>query len=188
MYKFMLFSIFVVLLAFLIFTCQEAPTVSDKNSSGLEFDGTVTPNPGGYTPPPCGRMTGGGSVFIDDDPRVRVTRGFELHCCWESLPNNLQVNWQGGNKFHLLELDSAECTDDPLIIQDPPAAPFDTYYGWGTGRLNNVPGATIEFVFTDAGEPGKNDKASIQIWDANGTEVLFVSGYIDVGNLQAHYD
>ena len=129
-----------------------------------------------------GRMTGGGSVFVDG---ARVTRGFEIHCD-RSEPNNLQVNWRPGNKFHLTSLTSAVCTDDSLIIQDPPATDFDTFIGEGIGKLNGVDGATIHFVFVDAGEPGKNDTALIQIKDTGGTVVLYVSGFIDVGNLQAH--
>ena len=130
-----------------------------------------------------GRMTGGGSVFKMDG--ARVTRGFEIRCDL-SEPNRLQVNWPGGNKFHLTWLTAATCTDDPAIIQDPPAADFDTFIGDGIGRLNGVDGATIHFVFVDAGEPGKNDTALIQITDTGGTVVLDVSGFIDVGNLQAH--
>ncbi len=127
-----------------------------------------------------GRMTGGGSVIRTDG--ARVTRGFEIHCDL-SEPNNLQVNWRGGNKFHLTSLTSAVCTDDPGIIQDPPAADFDTFTGEGVGTLNGEPGHTIFFVFVDAGEPGKNDTALIQI---DGGGALDVSGFIDVGNLQAH--
>jgi hypothetical protein len=139
----------------------------------------------GVPPPSCGRMTGGGSVFRVDG--ARVTRGFEIHCDL-SPPNNIEVNWPGGNNFHMTTLTSALCTDDPNIIQDPPAAPFDTFTGDGTGKYNNVPGATIHFVFVDAGEPGKNDIATIMVWDANGNLVPDVSGFIDVGNLQAHDD
>ena len=182
----MLCFIFVAISALLIFTCEEVPTLSEENSSGLEIDGNVVPNPGD-PPPTCGRMTGGGSVFIEGPPRVRVTRGFELHCCYQSLPNNLQVNWQGGNKFHLTEITDAYCTDDPAIIQYPPAAPFDTYVGEGTGRFNNQPGATIHFVFVDAGEPGIEDWASIVVEFGPDT-VLNVSGHMERGNLQAHYD
>ena len=72
--------------------------------------------------------------------------------------------------------------------QEPPAAPFDTFTGDGVGKLNNVPGATIHFVFVDAGEPGKEDTASIIVTDANGNIVLNVSGFINVGNIQAHDD
>jgi hypothetical protein len=138
-------------------------------------------------------MTGGGSVFIDSDPRVRVTRGFEIHCD-RSKPNNIQVNWQGGNKFHLTELTDAICTDTD-VIQDPPAAPFDTFEGWGVGRLTIVGVGKdlvghIHFIFVDAGEPGKYDTALIEIEYPAGTgnQILTVSGYIDRGNLQAHDD
>jgi hypothetical protein len=133
--------------------------------------------------PAKGRMTGGGSVFTDDN--ARVTLGFEIHCDL-SKPNNLQVNWPGGNKFHMLELTSAICTDDPAINQKPPVAPLDTFTGVGTGRFNGVEGATIYFMFVDKGEPGKSDTARIQIFDDGGQEVLYVEGSMKYGNLQAH--
>ena len=50
------------------------------------------------------------------------------------------------------------CTDDPAIIQRPPAAPLDTLIGIGTGRYNNVDGFTIEFTLVDYGEPGRTDR------------------------------
>jgi len=133
--------------------------------------------------PAKGRMTGGGSVFTDDN--ARVTLGFEIHCDL-SKPNNLQVNWPDGNKFHMLELTSAICTDDPEINQKPPVAPLDTFMGVGTGRFNGVEGATIYFTFVDKGEPGKSDTAWIQITDKDGNEVQNVSGSMKYGNLQAH--
>jgi hypothetical protein len=138
-----------------------------------------------------GRMTGGGSVFTIDN--VRVTRGFQLHCDLRE-PNNLEVNWPGGNKFHLTKLISAACTDSPAIDQHPPAAPFDTFTGTGIGKLNNKPGARIEFVFVDAGEPGVLDTASMKVFDPNGNLVLDVTGdpnvpgFLDKGNIQAHKD
>jgi hypothetical protein len=133
--------------------------------------------------PAKGRMTGGGSVFIGDN--ARVTLGFEIHCDL-SKPNNLQVNWPDGNKFHMLELTSAICTDDPAINQKPPVAPLDTFEGVGTGRFNGVEGATINFIFVDKGEPGKSDTAWIQIFDNGGQKVLNVYGSMKYGNLQAH--
>jgi hypothetical protein len=130
-----------------------------------------------------GRMTGGGSVFTEDG--MRVTHGFEIHCNLAE-PNNIEVNW-AGNRFHLLSLDHAVCTEDPAIHQKPPTAPFDTFEGDGTGRLNGVDGASINFVFVDGGEPGKvHDTASIVIRDSQGDVVLTVSGLLDKGNQQAH--
>jgi len=162
------------------------PNPSDvKLDSGHPKDETIDfgfciPSTGG-----CGRMTGGGSNWTVEG--ARVTKGFEIHCDL-TAPNNIEVNWPGNNKFHMTTLTSAVCTDDPNIIQAPPAAPFDTFTGEGTGKYNNVPGATIHFVFVDAGEPGKNDSATIQVWDAGGNLVLSVSSLLRNGNLQAHDD
>ena len=49
-------------------------------------------------------------------------------------------------------------------------------------------GAMAAWTFTDAGEPGKNDTATIVIKDSLGTVVLTVSGNLDSGNQQAHLD
>jgi len=133
------------------------------------------------TPTVAGRMTGGGSVFQGS----RVTHGFELHCDASEEPNNLEVNWDG-NSFHLESLDSARCSDDPAIEPNPPTADFDTYEGAGTGRYNGVSGATAEWTFTDAGEPGGGDTAQISIKDVGGNVVLSVSGNLNKGNHQAH--
>ena len=131
--------------------------------------------------PSKGRMTGGGSVFKGN---VRVTHGFEIHCDLKK-PNNIEVNWPG-NKFHMKDLTSAVCTDDPGIDPKPPKAPFDTFTGTGNGKLNGVNGAKIEFVFTDAGEPGTKDRATMKIWDKSNKLVLDVSGFLYKGNHQAH--
>ena len=138
-----------------------------------------------------GRMTGGGSVIIDDG--TRVTHGFELHCDATDPPNSLEVNTHPegggpGGRFHLLSLTSASCTDDPTIEEKPPVAGFDTYTGTGTGRWNGVDGATAEWTFTDAGEPGVNDKIfNMTIRDSSGTIVLQVTNEkLTFGNHQAH--
>jgi hypothetical protein len=80
----------------------------------------------------------------------------------------------------------AACTDDPSINPKPPKAPFDIFTGKGNGKLNGVSGARIEFVFTDAGEPGMKDTATMKIWDKLGNLVLEVSGKLKKGNHQAH--
>jgi hypothetical protein len=129
------------------------------------------------------RMTGGGSVF--GTGKNRVTHGFELRCDASDPRQNLEVNFQG-NKFHLLDLTTATCTDDPAIDEGNPVAGFDTFVGTGTGRYNGVDGATISFKFTDAGEPGKDDTAQMVITDASNNVVLNVSGKLNFGNHQAH--
>ncbi len=133
-----------------------------------------------------GRMTGGGSFFAGN---VRFTHGFELHCDPADLPNNLEINWRGSsNAFHLTSLTSAVCTDDPAISPLPPAAPFDTYMGVGTGTLNGVPGAVITFTFTDAGEGGSSDVADISIVPPGGGTPIVASNTLQQGNHQAHPD
>jgi len=144
-----------------------------------------------------GRMTGGGKQVTVDN--ARITRGFTIHCDIR-LSNNIEVNWESNgesNRWHLAKpITSAVCSDDPAIKQKPPKAPIDTFIGEGSGRLNGEDGSIIRFVFVDAGEPGRNDTASIKIWapgvdpDAAGAPdpVLEVSGKLDNGNIQAHYD
>jgi len=136
---------------------------------------------GGGTSLP-GRLTGGGSIINNG---IRVTHGFELNCDATVNPQNLQINWPG-YKFHLQQLNSAFCSYDPSINPGQPAAGFNTYTGSGTGRLNGVDGATVDFIFTDAGEPGINDTAAYTISDSGGNLVLTASGYLDKGNQQAH--
>lgn len=141
---------------------------------------------GGVPPITEGRMTGGGSVFTVNG--MRVTHGFELHCDASQGPNHLEVNWGGGNNFHLENLTSAFCSDDLTISPKPPAADFDTYQGSGTGLYNGVSGATAKWTFTDAGEPGKNDMMKLTITDGSGNTVLAVSNSLNNGNHQAHQE
>lgn len=145
-------------------------------------------------PSAFGRMTGGGAQITAGN--VRVSRGFTLHCDI-LLSNNLEINWPGSgngpnsqNNFHITRpLRSAQCILDPAYQQPPPAAPFNTFIGVADGTLNGVPGAYVRFTFIDAGEPGRNDKASFQVFDHNGVKVLDVPlSNLNHGNIQAHYD
>lgn len=137
--------------------------------------------PGGQS---HGRMTGG--MVSVSATGARVTAGLELHCTASDGPNNLQVNWGKGNKFHLARLDSASCTDDSAITPNPPAAGFDTFAGSGTGTYNGAPGATATWKLADAGEPGSNDTVTLTIKDASNATVVTVNGKLVGGNLQAH--
>ena len=135
-----------------------------------------------------GRFTGGGKQVRVGE--ASVTRGLTIHCDL-LLSNNLEVNW-GGNRFQMTtHMTTVACTDDPLIIQSPPAAPLDTLIGIGTGRYNGADGYTIEFTLVDAGEPGALDKMAIRIFETanSGNVVLYVPlQFMTTGNLQAHYD
>jgi hypothetical protein len=167
--------------------CDNCPDVPNPDQTDSDGNGIgdacecVCPQP----PPPEAnhRMTGGGSVFTTDG--TRVTHGFEIRCDADDPRQNLEINWNG-NRFHLLDMVTAECTDDPTLNEAPPVAGFDTYHGTGTGKYNGDLGATIEFTFTDDGEPGIHDHADITVRDASGTIVLQVSGYLEKGNHQAH--
>jgi hypothetical protein len=130
------------------------------------------------------RWTGGGTIGTNRDPRV--THGFELHCDVNQLPNNLEVNW-GGDHFHLDVLTAVKCSDDPAIDPTPPRAGCDTIHGWGDGKYNGASGYHVEFIFTDAGEPGKVDWAWIHIIDSGNNTVMEVSGFLKSGNQQAHF-
>jgi len=132
-----------------------------------------------------GRMTGGGRLNTD----MIVTHGFELHCNVDDTPNNLEVNWAGGNHFHLDELMDVKCIDTDGISPNPPSADFDLLEAHGIGTYNNEDDAKIYFVFTDAGEPGTDDTAriKIQITDASGDVVLDEeTTKLEHGNHQAH--
>ena len=46
--------------------------------------------------------------------------------------------------------------------------------------------ATVDFILVDAGEPGVDDTARIEIKDGDGNLVLFVEGPLNKGNFQTH--
>jgi len=135
-----------------------------------------------------GRFTGGGHQ-VEVGGVARITRGLTIHCDL-LLSNNLEINWDGGNNFHMLEhLQTLACFDDPSIEQRPPVAPLDTLIGRGTGRYNGVDGYSIVFTLIDGGEPGRNDMMGFNITAPNGSVVINVPVQnLNGGNLQAHYD
>ena len=115
-----------------------------------------------------GFFVGGGRVNVPKNGggTYTLTHGFELHCDPTLGPNNLEINWMK-NKFHLEELEEAECTDDGSTNEPPPSAAtktngpgptLDVYYGNGYGRYNGQCGAFAEWVMDDNGEPGKADQ------------------------------
>ncbi len=143
-------------------------------------------------------MAGGGSVFVTFTGRV--THGFEVHCGTEanlsSINNNLDINWGPDKKRHHFQLDSlliaADCFYDPSVNPNPPPVGFNTFVGDGTGKFDGKSGATIHFLFTDAGEPGGTngtpppDTAAFLIIDASCTVVLNVPPTaLTFGNHQA---
>jgi hypothetical protein len=133
----------------------------------------------------AGRMTGGGSI-ICPGTAYRYTFGYELHCARAgqpiSEPNNLEVNFNTGEHFHLTTLTRGFCTGPDATT---PNAPFNTFYGTGFGTLNGSP-AEIWFNLVDRGEPGAGvDIAAFTIQTAAGN-LLQCSNTLEGGNNQAH--
>ena len=66
-------------------------------------------------------MTGGGSIFaVEYGGEQRITHGFVVHCSPRNS-DNLEVNDHGtGWHFHMDDLTSAICIDDPAITPNPP--------------------------------------------------------------------
>ena len=154
-------------------------TVAASAQSSVSF----SPNP--YIPPPPpppldGRFTGGGFQIGE----VKVTRGFTIHCD-NLLTNNLEVNWGGGNNFHMDKnsLVNVVCSrpDDPT----PPASPVSRISASSTGECNGL-AATISFILEDHGEPGTEDRAELII--SGGCSLILPLANLDGGNIQAHFD
>lgn len=160
------------------------PIASDDIGTLVIFTNTADPT----VEPGTGRMTGGGQVIVAG---VRISKGLTIHCD-KLLSNNLEVNWGQGEKFHMDEhITTIACTDDPAIIQAPPAAPLDTLIGVGTGEYNGNPGYTVEFTFIDYGEPGTLDRVALKIYPTgspNSPVLSFPVTIVSNGNIQAHFD
>ena len=158
------------------------PTSTSTTTPTNTPTSTATRTPTATATSAAGRMTGGGTV---SNSIIKVHHGFELNCDPSRLPQNLEINWGNGNKFHLDTLTSVYCYDDPAIDPGKPAASFDTLRGSGIGSYNSVPGATAVWLFSDAGEPGVRDFVRYLIKDVNNNIVLTISGYLVNGNQDA---
>lgn len=157
-----------------------APNRTIFSNTGWQLEGSamaVCPLQSSTT----GFMTGGGQTA-----NSAASHGFELGCSATSNHKTLEVNW-GGNQFHLTSITSSTCYMDTAFgSPNPPAAGFNTLVMTGTGTYDGQSGATVQAIFTDAGEPGTNDQAMI-VMTYNGTVVLNVPfATIATGNQQAH--
>ena len=136
-----------------------------------------------------GRFTGGPNGV--DVAGVKVTTGLQIHCHPKDPSINFEINWGGGQNFHLDDVTTVTCFDDPLETPKPPRAPVDTIVATGTGKFNGTAGYTIVFTLVDSGEPDNKraDRMAILITAPNGTVVLNVPmQFISAGNIQAHFD
>ena len=192
-------------------TLTNTASVASDTADSVPGNNSTTEDTTVITPPSTvdGFMVGGGRVItsstsnIGDNPESNekknakapgdtfiLSHGFQLHCNVNHTPNNLQINWQG-NSFHLENLESAICIDDGTTNEPPkspkPGPTLDTYTGEGSGRLNGVDGARAEWIFTDNGEPGKNDEIlKLIIKNENGDTVLEITDGVNLkgGNHQ----
>ena len=131
-----------------------------------------------------GRMTGQGTI---DSAYGRSHHVFRNSICGADKFPDLKVQWEG-NRFDLKAYSTPlMCLDTPAD-EGQPGAGFDTIVGQGTGVLNGERGATARFRFTDAGEPGRNDTATITIANADGDVVFQLTNekILVGGNHQAH--
>ncbi len=165
------------------------PKGGGKGTPPPNCEDTSKGTPPGCEPPAIrGRMTGHGQVF-DYAGFDKIGWEFRNSVCQADRFPDLKVAF-GGAKF-VLEAYSEEgliCEDRPGISEGSPKAGFDTIRGQGTGTLDGVPGYDVSFRFTDAGEPGTGDTATILITGPDGGVVLSVEDVAieDGGNHQAH--
>ncbi len=159
-----------------------APSATASAAAGASFN----PNPT-TTTTVSGRFTGGGFQIIQGDVDVKVTRGFTIHCD-NRLTNNLEVNWGGGNNFHMdKNTVSAVCTRP--VDPTPPASPVSRIVASATGQCNGLD-ADISFILEDRGEPGRNDQAQLIITSevTGGCTLNLTLANLNGGNIQAHFD
>jgi len=172
---------------------------SDDSGSSMDVDLTsVSP----CTPPTgVGRFTGGGKVVVQNaivpaNGSVTVTKGFEVDCDMNPAHENLELNWDGGNHFHMNKITSAACTlqGNP---PNPPKAPVNRIDATGTGSYNGTAGYTVVFTLWDHGEPGTNDLAGFVVCQsadptscAGSTNIVLSVPVqlVSTGNVQAHVD
>jgi hypothetical protein len=127
-------------------------------------------------------MTGGGSFIASGGATVH--HEFELDC--NAQDSRLDINWGQGQRFRLETVTGVGCYDDPRIDSGN-QTPMDTLVLTGIGSYTGKNDASISLVFTDAGEPGRNDGVQMLIKDGVGNVILnapFTT--LTGGNHQAH--
>jgi hypothetical protein len=159
--------------------------------------------PASCAPPGNGRFTGGGKVVVSNavvpaSGDVTVTKGFEVECDLNPAHENLELNWTGGNHFHMDLIKSAGCTLTGLP-PNPPNADVNRIDATGIGSYNGMEGYTVVFTLWDQGEPGTFDEAGFVVCltdpanpnscSTSTNVVLSVPlQLVTTGNIQAHFD
>lgn len=135
----------------------------------------------------CGWMTGGGQLTgtYRGEP-ARVTFGLGKIRCG-STETTLEVNAHpinsngpsGDASFHFTTIITLNC-----ITTGDPSPPKNSEPNRYIGTASDGNGHVVSFDFTDNGEPGTNDEATISISE-NSVVILTATGFTG-GNLQAH--
>jgi hypothetical protein len=138
-----------------------------------------------------GRFTGGPNAV--EVGGTKVTTGLQIHCHPKDPSVNFEINWGGGENFHLTDVTTVSCFDSPSVTPQPPRAPVDTIVATGYGTYNGLTGYTIEFTLVDSGEPDnkRSDQIRILIYptaDPSDVKLSVPLQFITAGNIQAHYD
>jgi len=138
-----------------------------------------------------GRFTGGPNAV--EVGGAKVTTGLQIHCHPKDPSVNFEINWGGGENFHLIDVTTVSCFDSPLVTPQPPKAPVDTIVAVGYGLFNGNTGYTIEFTLVDSGEPDnkRTDQMRILIYTTGNPADVKLNvplQFITAGNIQAHYD
>jgi len=132
-----------------------------------------------------GRMTGHGH-FVDAALGGKVQWEFRNSVCRAERFPDLKVEFGDGRRFVLKSYTRPLTCIDTDADEEQPRAGFDTIVGQGTGLLDGEP-ASAWFRFTDNGEPGRNDLASITIRQGGVPVLQFANRTAGAGgNHQAH--
>src|SRR5260370_40773890 len=102
-------------------------------------------------------MSGGGEMG-----GVAARHGFNLGCSTNSVHHSLEVNWAGGNNFHLDSILFVDCymnTNLKPANPSPPAANFNTLFLTVLGEFNGQLGTAVTLTFTDQLELGPDHPA-----------------------------
>lgn len=119
----------------------------------------------------------------DDRDAYNWGRGRSERRRRDSDPDERRGGW---GRFHLTDLTSASCRDNPSVANSGRGIGFDTHTGTGTGRLADGSSATASWTIVDGGGSGRRDQVSITIRDGRGQIVFQISDTLSSGRIQTH--
>lgn len=159
------------------FSGTDSFTYTISDGKGATASALVTVNTGA-TKKQSGSMKGGGSFTSENDQQVNFN--YEMYSLDVPAPYTMEIKWSD-QVFKLSKLNTLD------LIKSGSGTGTNNYAkGTGTGAINGVGGATIEFLFTDTNVKG-NDFAQILVKDVNGDIVLSTSGTVTTGDNSAYF-